>query len=460
MFRRQRQPLAFAILALAACGPTGGGADAGSQGPEAFRPPPFSLHPRSRCRMAGAFFVGGSDRDVVAGVPSPAVPEGYECVETGHPGAQPGVVYSDVDNPRIWTGVDLVPIPQPTGGTLYPAWSRTTSEVLGSGVDLMGAVSGGEGGPPPDGLSGNLAAIAQPVTPWSASVGPFSSLDGTGAFAPYLGGLRAGKTALRVGLEDSGQSISSPANVALDPAVMLVPVQVVVFYADAANPPSLASLKTELALWDRLAVAGTPYSDPWAPDSHHRPLEYSVAGGEAGPWEAQFAGFNLPDDVWAACGVQFRLVNFVPLVVGPQYTKPQGHGTLSGTLADFWDHLQQEPRVIKQGVVTVLFAPLCSDYDAAEPGQIEPPAGQSLIGHYFSCARPKASNVLAHELGHVIMQTTQHEDCPTNPPSPLDRNLMCPNAAAGVGLKAYTQCAAARKALAASGLLHWFPGQQ
>jgi hypothetical protein len=171
-------------------------------------------------------------------------------------------------------------------------------------------------------------------------------------------------------------------------------------------------------------------------------------------------GQYLRDDVWATCGVQFRLVNLIPIPVSKAYLVPKGHSTLSGTLADFWELISKHPQY-KEGAVTVLFAPWCSDYDAAAPGEILPPAGQSLIGRHFACVRPAAgSNVLAHELGHVIMQTSDHPSCTKPPSSPQAQNVMCPYAGPGVAADQYAECKAARAHLASSGLLRWFPGQK
>jgi hypothetical protein len=432
--------------------------DPKAQGPvNAFNPPPFTLHPRSQCRVATESIVTNDERDIVSGDPSPALANNWNCVETGHPGADKNVVYTDVDNPRVWTGADVEPYQSPSGGTVNPYWMRDDSEVASGGIDFMWNVTGGEGAANVDRLSGARASIAEPLTPWSASVGPFSS-----PFMPFAGGLRVGKTPVKVGLEDSGAPTGYRVNVALDPNVLLVPVQVVVFYDDATGIPPSGSLETQLALWDRVPTAS---GAPWhAVDGvemvTHRPLQDSVLGGEQGAWEATVGSFNPPDDVWAPCGVQFRLVNYIPMAVTKAYLAPHGHTLISSSLSEAWDLISQHPQ-FKSNVVTVLLNNYCSDYDQADAGQIYPPTGQSLVGHHFACVRPGyGAAVLSHELGHVIMEDPNHAYCPVNPPSPFDRNVMCPNTTNGVAVKPYEQCKAARDHLQASGMLDWFTAQK
>jgi hypothetical protein len=143
--------------------------------------------------------------------------------------------------------------------------------------------------------------------------------------------------------------------------------------------------------------------------SRARPLANVLFGGEKGASEAKVVGLDLPDDVWAPCGVQFRLVNYIPMAVGNDLLHPSGHGSLRGTLDDYWTAIQKQPR-FQDNTLTVVIAPWCSVVGAAAQGQLLPPVGQSLLDEHLACIVPGTHpNVLAHELGHVIMHDYNHE---------------------------------------------------
>jgi hypothetical protein len=154
-------------------------------------------------------------------------------------------------------------------------------------------------------------------------------------------------------------------------------------------------------------------------------------------------------------------VSYLAIPVSKAYLQPSGHGTLSGTLSDFWENVIAKHPSFQENTVTVLFAPWCSDVNAAAPGEISSPAGQSLVGRHLACVRPGVgSNVLAHELGHVIMQSSDHPTCTKPASTQAGQNVMCPYAGPGVAVDAYAQCSAARAHIASSGLGKWFPSQK
>ena len=111
----------------------------------------------------------------------------------------------------------------------------------------------------------------------------------------------------------------------------------------------------------------------------------------------------------------------------------------------------------------MLVAPWCGDANTGEAGQLLPPAGQSLLPQHLACIRPgMPTNVLAHELGHVIMNDKSHHSdasCAAAKTA-IDQNVMCPAAGAGRALDTRLQCGYARQHLAATKLLGYFPGQK
>ncbi len=109
--------------------------------------------------------------------------------------------------------------------------------------------------------------------------------------------------------------------------MLLVPVQVFVLTSDQ-DDNSAWNLPKQLAFWDRVP---TETSVQRVTDGHFGELtsaSHSLAnwvdGGEQGPAQARLNERYLPDDVWASCGVQFRLVNFTEIRTTVPNTRPTG----------------------------------------------------------------------------------------------------------------------------------------
>jgi hypothetical protein len=245
-------------------------------------------------------------------------------------------------------------------------------------------------------------------------------------------GVRVGSSApIEVEVETQGPRPSArniagfPVSLELDPRVILVPVQVYVFHA-ANSAPAHYNESSMLALdgfGDTTSVMHT--------------MGNVVVGGEV---PARASGHILPDDVWAPCGVQFRLMKVVSLAVDPKFLAPTGHTLTNSALLEFLPVIQNDPN-FDPTLLTVLFAPYCADKDMEDFGGPYP--GQSLVGDNFSCVRQSAGgSVLAHELGHVIMELEGHPPCTSS-----SMNLMCAVPGSNVEVDP-SQCATARKHLA------------
>jgi hypothetical protein len=346
------------------------------------------------------------------------------CVE-GAFQTRDGTILVDVDNPRIWDGALVVGTERTGEGVFFQAFDHLTS------------VSGGDGG-----ASMNAELTRVPTVPGSFGMGPDAArLD---LVTP---GARIGHAPVTLDVRDvqSDQSALPPSaslRVALNPDVLLVPVQVFTIVSDA-NPGASESLTpaAALALFDRVPDE----SKQRLTDGNGRVSSISVTlgslvlDGDARP--AVLGRHTLPDDIWAQCGIQFRLVRYTRLPVTDDLTAPRGHSSLQTAVRDMLQAARASPAFL-DGPLTVMVAPWCADVGQAEAGSISPPTGQALIGDNAVCVRSgNASGTdLSHELGHILLANSRHPNC-----GPQDTNLMC-SPDGGPDLTA-EQCAQARKLL-------------
>jgi hypothetical protein len=243
------------------------------------------------------------------------------------------------------------------------------------------------------------------------------------------------------------QEISAfPVKIELDPSVLLVPVQAVVLRSPTA-PNSGVSLESQLALWDRISTV------------HHRQnvthpngeltsavrlIRPWIRGGELSP--TLVSGWYAPDDVWQACGIQLRLVNYLDIQVGDNVTLPGREGTLETPLRTLiMPIVEQQPGYIAK-IPTVIFTPRCTPLEAGVGTDL--PLGISLVDRGVACVSTNQSSqeVPAHELGHLFLGSQLHLSCDSvqTGAGPGDAaNLMCP-AGGGASLTPQ-QCSRARE---------------
>jgi hypothetical protein len=108
--------------------------------------PPTTIYPRAICQsVSGAYTFNGRQRIIVNGMPSPEPEVGTSCVESGHTGAQPGVVFVDADNPRVWTNIQLGSAPIRHEGDAHQIVESTTLGWACHNCDFDVQVGGGDG---------------------------------------------------------------------------------------------------------------------------------------------------------------------------------------------------------------------------------------------------------------------------------------------------------------------------
>jgi len=402
----------------------------------AFAPPPYAARPRSAClRVAGSVEIGET---TLAGAEPAALDVSETCLESGHRGEAKGVFYTDKDNPLVWTKTTLQRWDLPTGARVGQDYLRDdTGYRVGHG-DLNLRVSGGDEALDLGALSTTSRSLAADLFPWTASAGSWAAPSSMVTVSP---GLRLGGAPESIQLAATrptgGEEMAAfPTTVALDPNVLLVPIQAVLFYPDGQDALGRAFAAGQLALWDRVPTVGA--RSAFSADGGTTGTAQLLSNVVAKPAPATARGFTLPDDVWAPCGVQFRLVNVMPMRVPQALLSPKGHSSLSGTLDEMYQAIRADAR-FQENRLTVLFAPHCSDVEGGTG--VLPPAGQSSIAHRFACVMTSAQTpVLAHELGHVIMGTDGHVEAKGKDAT----NLMVEVPMSGIDLDHYKQCRDAR----------------
>lgn len=455
--------LAPALLALVACtvdAPASDGAlqlppgspaaqpTAAAHGPGAsgfaMAPRPYAARPRGAClRVAGSVEIGET---TLAGAEPAALDASETCLEGGHRGDVKGVFYTDKDNPLVWTKTTLQRWDLPTGARVGQDYLRDdTGYRVGHG-DLNLRVTGGDVAADLATLSGTARSLSADLFPWTSAAGSWAAPSSMIAVSP---GLRLGGAPESIQLTATrptgGEEMAAfPTTVALDPNVLLVPIQAVIFYPEGQDAIGRVFEAGQLGLWDRVPTVGARSS--FSADGGTTGTAQLLSNVVAAPAPATARGFTLPDDVWATCGVQFRLVNTMPMRVPQSLLSPKGHSSLSGTLDDLWQAIAADPR-FQPDRLTVLFAPHCSDVEGGMG--VLPPAGQSSIAKRFACVTTSAQTaVLAHELGHVIMGSEAHVEAKGKDL----KNLMVEVPMAGIDLDAYGQCRAARDHITATKL--------
>ena len=401
-------------------------------------------------RRASCWDLRGGSRQwhsIVASAPR-GLSEGPVCVE-GAFGLNGDILLTDLDNPRIFDTAKI-------------SGARAASGVEFLGTDHYLSVSGGEG-----------SAVGGSVDVRNTS-GPYKSLNdslwrvplpnrtfgwnGPESVTLISPGLRVGPAAVTVSLLDVRPPAVAPTTrnirVALNPNVFLVPVQV---FALFANEEDKAVIDTALPVENMLSVFDRV---PFLPRGLSKQVITGNAGtitrakiplgepailGDTNP--GQFQQITFPDDIWAQCGIQFRLVRYSQLKVPGAVAHPRegSHTALDGAVFDMQAAVAQSPDYLSDRL-TVVIAPRCAD--AGTGAGTSTPLGQT-VGITACVAYSARGTVLAHEIGHALLGRG-HPTC-QNPD--MRNNLMCDSPTVSSVDLTPAQCKVARDKLRGSSLL-------
>lgn len=364
--------------------------------------------------IAGADVSSTIYSPITNGMPTPPPPYAYNCVEAvSTTNTTTGVMTVDVDNPQIFTNIQL-PTTRTHDGAAH-ACTISQGSVASPGYqsalydtdnycNLTATVTGGSATPPGFLSAGSVAGTLYPMLTGGASTAGGSTSDAT----VRLDGLRVGYAGLNVQLqlENGVQQTSAaawPVEVTLNPSVLLVPIEAVevdgtTIFSTQANEPAAQ------AIFDRVPTITNEFSadDPEGDLTvATRTLNDVVGTGTDG--RGRFDQYVVPDDIWSACGIQFRLVNHFVMKTDDAHAQPPAlppQGATDDTpFEENRDQAQKDPRHIP-GMPQVLFPQRCTYGTAPENGLTDTVSEVACVN--LAYVTQDVDFVLAHELGHIL----------------------------------------------------------
>lgn len=346
------------------------------------------------------------------------------CSSPG-PILQTGVKANDdivvtLDNPDFTQpSVELKPAQTKWNGTMAREIDATSGGVSVANGDFVVRTSKGDGPAQSNGTSLFRSVADEDLPPRPDADGHFASDLPPAHVDLQASGLRIGYTPLLVQLfqvepDHSSPTVFQAVRVRLDPDVALVPIEAVVVFHDKDQSGRLndgmeqQTIPQQLALWDHLSPAQTSN----ATDAQFGELTSAIHVMTRYRRDSEgiyHVGTQAaPDTVWAACGVQFRLVNYFELQVPVRNVYPsRGNGDADrqwpiGTVDDVplqenADLVKRDPRHM-EGAITAIFMGRAGFSDAPEVGRAL--SSRQVIG--VSLAETRGTDaIIAHELGHL-----------------------------------------------------------
>jgi hypothetical protein len=303
------------------------------------------------------------------------------------------------DNPVIQGTIELETSQGPDGRHVE-AVERSALGFLYDNFSLRAAVKGNDA----KGAS-ELDLIPSPYSPgsWEANEEPPAAVLPWELHGIELGYAVSEATVQRRNAYGAGKfAPQSPISVSLDPTVILVPIQVVrIIPVDTSQPVYSTLQKYSTAVhkkyWDgRWDIDTANVSEPGVP---FKAAIHSVNATEL-PWANA-------DDVWAQCGIQFRMVTCSGTQLGcpdlkvtdPARLQPTAVCTagFAAEASQSWDEAKVLPGVDPDlPIVTFtyrVFAPSCPATHVAHGGRAAMAYAASFGGTDLT---------MAHELGHVL----------------------------------------------------------
>ena len=308
------------------------------------------------------------------GGPPPGQPQGtLALVIEGTTSVQGDVTFVDTDNPLVEMTTKLIDV-QTQAGMVPQELVRIGKGWRFSNGDAELSVSGGEADAvdfrPIRAGSLNEGALA-----WPAVEGTF----GPGADVRLMGRIRVGYRPLDVKLLVHGPkgfaaNARPTARIALDPDVLLVPVEVARFFSDTI-PVSVISAASQMALWDQVPIISADGNSK-SVDGGTGELKSAERKWDEWPTlneEKLYTrdGWVSPDSIWGRARVRFRLVNYIDIKTDNDHTNPpRGMGFDDRFLRENNTALNEHPARIKdKSVLKVIFMHRIVNVDAPQIGQ-------------------------------------------------------------------------------------------
>ena len=359
-------------------------------------------------------------------VPQPPPVQTLSLVVEGTVHIHDGITFVDTDNPRVESTTKLITVRSETANGMVPqelirnekTWHFTNGDVRLS-------VANGEadaGSIPRPVRAGSLSDSAYA---WPATPGTFSG--DAGSEVKLLSRIRVGYHPVDIKLlvEAPKGFAANPveqARIALDPEVLLVPVEVARFFSDSV-PVSEITAVGQMALWDQIPVI-SPTVNARSVDGGSGELRFAERAWDFWPEpdaEGLYThlGWVSPDSIWGKAKIRFRLVNYIDIKTDNQHTAPvTGQGADDRPLRENNDTLSSHPQHISdKGVLKVIFMHRIEHQESVH-------IGRALIGSQCVGISAGASDrfaTIAHEIGHLITDSQAHsteQDNVLNDPGP------------------------------------------
>ena len=336
-----------------------------------------------------------------------------------------GVVLVDTDNPELTSTFTLTTVHADWAKTMVP--QEITRQQLGwqfANGDAVYAIGDGEADAKP--VPTRAGSLNDDAYAWPAKEGTFSGASGD--TCTVTGRIRVGYKPVTGRLLISGPrgfaSNTGPTfRVALDPDILLVPVEVVRFFSPNI-PIAQISAARQMALWDQVPIindAGNTKVTDGNTGELTKTLRQWDLYPKTTPDPAQprglyeVDGWVAPDSIWGKANVRFRLVNYFEIQTDDDHVNPKSQtgGLDDSVLRENHNTLTQDPRhITDKRVLTVIYMFRIGPPDAPEIGRAL--LGLDAVG-IAAGASDKFADI-AHEIGHLIQNSAAHNT--------LDNNVM------------------------------------
>jgi hypothetical protein len=324
---------------------------------------------------------------------------------------QNGVTFVDTDNPRVEVATKLIDV-STAAGMVPQGLIRQGNEWRFTNGDVELSVSGGEveAGPRPV----RAGSLSEGAKAWPTVEGTFTTGSEVRLQARIRVGYRPVDAKLLVeGPKGFAANTAERARIALDPEVLLVPVEVAKFFSDQI-PVSNITVAGQMALWDQVPIM-SPTTNFRITDGGTGELRSAVRAWDVWPTPDakglySHGGWVSPDSIWGKAKVRFRLVNYIEIKTDNQHTAPVEvfGGSNPKFLQANHDALLEHPQHI-DGVVKVIFMHRIHSQESQHPGRAllsSGCVGLSASGSTFAD--------IAHEIGHLITNSEKHSTEPDN----------------------------------------------
>jgi hypothetical protein len=342
-------------------------------------------------------------------------PHMFAMVVEGMSSAQNGVTLVNTDNPQVEAIVKLIDVhAQWANGKVPQELFRQRNTWRFTNGDAEFSVSGGEADAGPRPI--RAGSLNESALAWPAVEGTFN----TGSEVKLIGRIRVGYRPVDVkllihGPKSFADNTGQKARIALDPNILLVPVEVARFFSDTIDVSNISAV-SQMALWDQVPIVGATTNFK-SVDGSTGELKFAERQWDDWPTlnpEGLYMrdGWVSPSSIWGKAGIRFRLVNYIDIKTDNEHTNPlPGQGHDDRRLRENNTTLNEHPQHIKdKPVLKVIIMHRIAPPEAPEVGRAL--LGNSCIG--ISAGMADRFATIAHEIGHLIINSQVHNDLPNN----------------------------------------------